>query len=104
MRQLVTIIPPASAESGHTLVQGTKVLLPTGEAVPGITKVVLVAEAGGIWSAEIHCHARMSEINGVVAHFHRGHFAWWRRLLCRMAGVDIDVTTFDSTSREHGLP
>jgi hypothetical protein len=64
MRPLVTIVPPASREAGYTPVQGTKILMPSGEAIQGVTKVVLVAEAGGIWSAEIHCHVRVGEMKG----------------------------------------
>lgn len=57
VRGLVRIIPP-EAGPRCTKVQGTRVQLPSGEAVPGVRKIVLVADVGDIWRASIEliCH------------------------------------------------
>lgn len=36
-----------------TLTQGTKVILPDGSELPGVTKIVLTAEPNGLWTADV---------------------------------------------------
>lgn len=55
----VTIIPgPRDAGNLH-IANGTKVRLPSGEFLPGVTRVTLVAFSGDVWRAVIECHAAL---------------------------------------------
>jgi hypothetical protein len=65
MSQVVRIVPAPMGETdiAHRT-SGTKVLLPDGSELPGVAKIILTAEPGDIWRAEIHCHAI---VDGVVA-------------------------------------
>lgn len=68
-RQYVTIVPP-TAEPGQLLPsQGTKVILPDGTELEGVTKVEMVASLNDVWRAVIHLHAHMAVAQGVEATF-----------------------------------
>lgn len=64
-RKLVRVVPNEPTPSGYTLTQGTKVLLPSGEAIPGIRKLTLICEANSTWRAILDCHVEVPEITGV---------------------------------------
>lgn len=50
------IIPGKDNDDQPSLVcQGTRVVLEDGVELEGVTKIVLTAEVGEVWRAEIHC-------------------------------------------------
>lgn len=64
-RKLVRVVPNEPTSNGYTLTQGTKVLLPSGEAIPGLRKLTLICEANSTWRAILDCHVEVPEITGV---------------------------------------
>lgn len=64
---LVTIVPPEPTESGLTLTNGTRVLLADGTPLEGVTRIVLTLEPNGIWTAQIDCNIRATELPNVLA-------------------------------------
>lgn len=60
--------------------QGTKVMVGDVE-LSGVTKVVLTAEVGETWRAEIHCHAICSGEVLALAGLRPFKRPWWRRLI-----------------------
>jgi hypothetical protein len=64
MSKRVTIVPGRDSE-GNAVVQGTKVLLPDGSAIPGVRKITLVAEAGGLWNATIELVASIVDVTNI---------------------------------------
>lgn len=66
-------------ESGQLqITQGTKVLLPSGEELKGVHKIVLTAEVNDFWRAEIHCFAQVTDLQA-QAFVHRPSL--WQRLV-----------------------
>lgn len=65
MRKLISIIPPEPRENGLTLSQGTKVLDSSGNAIPGITRIELIAEVDEVWRAVLHTTVQPCRIDGV---------------------------------------
>ena len=100
--EFVTIYP-ALDEHGQPrpTTQSTKVMLPGGEYMPGVTKIELEGDVDDLWRAKIHCTARLSK-NGVraVPIYATSKFTLWQRLCARLGGLDLDVTDLDSDSRE----
>lgn len=86
---LVTIIPPDSKPGNPSLASGTRVVLADGSELQGITRLSLSCEPGDVWRAEIHCLPRLGELSGVVADVICPRPKWWRRALCRIAGVKV---------------
>lgn len=95
---LLRIVPGDPDGTGACLTQGTKVLMPDGQALPSVTKVVLTAEVNGLWRADITCHVRAPEITA-EGFIHREVTdlnddwrryespSWWRRALVRLANL-----------------
>lgn len=58
MSKLLKIIPPPTSDGGSThyvAFHGSKIVTPNGEALPGITKVVITGQVDDIWRAELSC-------------------------------------------------
>lgn len=78
MKDAVRIIPPESNGSGVTLAQGTKVMV-GDTAIPGVFKVELCAETGGVWTAKIHCHVRalpMEDLQASIVRHYKAPIIW----------------------------
>lgn len=69
-------VPAEPGEPQRT--QGTKVLLPSGEELKGVHRIVLVAEVNDLWRAEIHCHAQVTDLTA-LAFVHRPTL--WQRVM-----------------------
>lgn len=82
--ELVRIVPPSSGVSGLTQTQGTQVYV-GDQPLTGVTKIVLRAEVGGLWTAEIHCYAKMDSMTA-LATIHEEPKKWWERLLDWICG------------------
>lgn len=82
--ELVRIVPPSPLASGLTQSQGTQVWV-GDKPLSGVTKIVLRAEVGGIWTAEIHCHAKMTAMDA-LAIIREEPKKWWERLLDWICG------------------
>lgn len=77
-QQFVRIVPRVKDFGGLVPTMGTKVMVGDQE-LPGVTKIVLIAEVGGIWRAQIHCHVNMQPMDALaVIHY---PLPWWRRVL-----------------------
>lgn len=61
MSDIVRIVPSDLRGAVH-LANGTKVLMPDGTEMPGVTEIVLTAKAGDIWRAQISCFVAAPEI------------------------------------------
>lgn len=60
---LMRIVPRKNADgSDSVLCNGTQVLLQDGTEVPGVTRITLVAEVGGVWRATLECIVRGPDI------------------------------------------
>lgn len=81
----VTIVPPISNKGGPALTQGTRVILEDGSELKGVYKIVLSAECNSVWTAEIHCHPRMTDMS-VSARIYRPK--WWTRVWYWMQGTE----------------
>ena len=101
---LLRVVPGPLDESVYHKVIGTKVLLPDGTALPAVTKVTLIACANTqqIWKARIECHVAAPELSACAQLDVPKSLPWWRKALLWLAGArELDVTDFDSTSREY---
>lgn len=100
--QLVTIIPDVPMGEGARRTQGTKVLLPDGRHLPGVTRIVITCDTNNVWRATIDCLANVPAFDGVEAEV-RVEARWrrWLRVVQRWLGRDVEVTTLDSTAREY---
>ena len=104
-RHIVTIVPPAPPINGEPCkTQATKVLLEDGSELGNVTRIVLSADINDVWRAQINVIPSMGVMKGMDADIIEGKLSWWRRLLCRMAGVQLHATTLDSTSYQYRLP
>jgi hypothetical protein len=74
MNAIVRIVPPEPSGSGITLAQGTKVMVGETE-IPRVFKVEIEAEAGGVWTAKIHCHVKPIPMEDMQASFIRHYKA-----------------------------
>ena len=53
--KVLRVVPPPAKPGQAVTAQGTQVLGADGQQLPGVTKVELVVETGGLWMARIHC-------------------------------------------------
>jgi hypothetical protein len=85
MSQVVRIMPREREGAGPLLTRGTKVLTAEGAEIHGITRIVLTADVGDVWRAQIDCIVRPDEIRALadVAE----SLTWWQRWCLRIAGV-----------------
>lgn len=100
MRGLLTIVPRQPDErTGLVLTRGTEVLL-DGKKVSGVTKVVLTASPNDVWRARVECFVSLTTMPGMLVEVENAKpLSWWRKMLLRMAGVDVDEALNDSESR-----
>lgn len=103
-RQLVSIVPHAPVAGTPCMTQGTKVLLADGSELGGITKITLTADINDVWRAQIEVIPSMNAMAGVEAEIVGGEPSWWRRALCRMAGVQLRRTGMERTSTDARKP
>lgn len=78
MKDLVRIVPPVSSGTGAMLAQGTKVMVGDTE-IPSVFKVEMCAEAGGVWTATIHCHVRalpMEDLQASIVRHYKAPIIW----------------------------
>lgn len=81
--QLVRIVPVPREDNGLVSTIGTKVYVGDQE-LTGVTKIVLTAEVGGIWTADITCHHHMQPMEALaVIHYPK---RWWERAIDWLAG------------------
>lgn len=83
-RRLVRVVPGAPGPTGFVKTQGTKVLLPSGEAIPGVTGIVLRATVDDIWRAEISVIIEPPDVTclGELVSRQQAHGKWARLWLC----------------------
>lgn len=78
MSQIVRIIPPEPVGPGLMKAAGTKVMVGDVE-IPRVFKVEMSAEAGGLWTATIHCYAQafpMDSINAETVRHYKAPIIW----------------------------
>lgn len=78
MEATVRIIPPAAKDSAVMRASGTKVMVGDTE-VPRVFKIEMSAEAGGVWTAAIHCYVQalpMEGLQGTVVHHYKAPIIW----------------------------
>ena len=102
--QPVTIVPPAPLPSGISLTRGTKVLLEDGSEIGRVTRIVLTADINEAWRAQIDLLPTAGVMKGMVAVVDQKKASWWRTWLCRLAGVQLQVTTLDGEAHEYRQP
>lgn len=102
--QPVTIVPPEPRENGLTLAQGTKIFLADGSEVGNVQKLVLTAEPGGLWQAEVTLLPKAGIIKGAKVNFNQPRPSWWRTFLVRLAGCAVDNTSISSRAKEYRKP
>ena len=96
-------IRPAVDDLGNpkATTQGTQVVLPSGEYLPYVVGIEINGSVDDVWRATIHCHARLDPRGlKAVPRQYNGKPTLWQRLCARLGGLDLDVTTLDSVSRE----
>lgn len=64
-RKVVRVVAPPHDGGGAQHTMGTKVLMPDGSVMPGVTRVVLVGELDKPWVAHITCHVREVDITAL---------------------------------------
>lgn len=114
VNHLCRIVPVEhGADAKFCRTMGTRVLLPSGEALPHVSKITLVASVNDIWRATIECTVAVdpvivaASIDSVAPRQVNlpARLTWWRRLMLRWAGVDaVDVTSLDSEEMEWVKP
>lgn len=97
---LLTVVPSQPDEkTGLVLTRGTQVLI-DGKKVSGVTKVVLTAEPNDVWRARVECFVSLTTMPGMLVEVENTRrLSWWRKMLLRIAGVDVDGAVNDSESR-----
>ncbi len=106
MKKLAKIVPPDCYDSQHgvTLTHGTKVVLPDGSELGGITNIELTCSVNSVWKARIDCLIEPVIIPNaelVVRQTTGLPFSWWRRLLLWISGIDaVSMTTLESAELE----
>ena len=64
-KDLCTIVPAPSTPGSYTSTIGTKVLLPDGTQLRGVTGIKLIAHTNDVWRAEIECLAHVDAMHGM---------------------------------------
>lgn len=103
-KSYVTVVPRERTGTGPVLTQGTKLVLDDGTELQGVSGIVLRAEIGGIWTAEVTLHPRVGVMPGMLATIIQEKTSWWRRMFARLAGVTIDTTCLPSDVRSYRKP
>lgn len=67
MKNLMKIVPGMSEDGKPTLTHGTRVVLPDGTEVQGVTHIELVAHVNDVWRAKIECIVQPPESIDVLA-------------------------------------
>lgn len=81
MTDLCRVILPPQSGRGFAPTRGTVVVTPNGERIPGVTKIVLVADLNSIWRAELHLQMQAPDISCLSTLHYTIHRApWWQRL------------------------
>ncbi len=78
MTKIVRIVPPVFSGNGVMLAQGTKVMVGDTE-MPKVFKVEMCAEAGGIWTAKIHCYVQalpMEDLQASIVRHYKAPIIW----------------------------
>lgn len=65
-RQLVKVVPGRSVDGMPQPTRGTQVLMPSGEAIRGVTRITLTADVNDVWRAQIECLASLDEITALA--------------------------------------
>lgn len=102
--QKVTIVPPHALQGQACKTHGTKVVLEDGTVLGGVTRIELTACVNDVWRARIEVTPTIGVMAGMEAEIIIGKPSWWRRLLCRIAGVQLRATNLDSAAFQHRLP
>lgn len=101
----VTVVPPENkTDSGASLCQGTRVVLPDGTELGLVTRIELVAEINDLWRGTIELMPSAGVMKGMRVSLQPGKPSWWRTMLCRMAGVVVDTTSLEDQSRRWRKP
>jgi len=79
--KLLRIVPRENPDGGPHLTQGTKVLMPDGTPVPGITKIVITGLTNDVFRADISCHVTLPEITCMASVATEWAPSRWRRFL-----------------------
>jgi hypothetical protein len=86
MSQVVRIVPRMGVGNGPLHTKATRVITEEGAEIHGITRIVLTAEVGDVWRAQIDCMVQPSEIRALadVAE----SLTLWQRVCVRAAGIN----------------
>lgn len=99
--KLMRIVPCEHEPHTHCKTQGTKVLLPDGTPVPGITSITLHCDPNDIWHATIKANVSPPEVTVSATVSTERPLSWWRRVLLRLAGVQsVEDTDLQATALE----
>lgn len=82
-RQLIRVIPCEPTSGGLVPTMGTKIMVGDQE-LSGVVKIVLTAEVGDIWKADITCHVRMQPMDALAIIHHPKR--WWEKVIDWIAG------------------
>lgn len=97
--KLCTIVPPPSEAGKYTRTNGTKVVLPDGSVLGGVTSIRLIGHTNDIWRAEIECLAHVDAMPGMLVSINTNgkQLTLWQRTLLWLSGMRaIAVETLDS--------
>ncbi|KAF1005462.1 MAG: hypothetical protein GAK28_03214 [Luteibacter sp.] len=61
-QRAIRVVAPKAGDGVAQSTMGTKVILPDGSAMPGVTRVVLVGDVGKPWVAHITCHVQYIDL------------------------------------------
>lgn len=103
-RRLVQVVPPEPVETGETLTRGTKIILDDGSDIEGVYRVDLCAEIDALWHGTIHVYPKVGVMKGMTVAIQEGRGSWWRTLLCRMAGAQVQKTSVSEYSHSWRKP
>lgn len=82
--KLVRIVPTPHEPGQYCKTQGTKLFLPSGEAIPGVTGIVLRAGIDDVWRAEISMNIDPPDVTCLAEEVSRQQAVgkWHRLWLC----------------------
>lgn len=78
--------------------RGTRVVLPSGEHLPGVTRIELVADVDDVWRATITCMVEPSPIHANCVVQTSGPSLWRRVLNSILPSHTVDITKLESTA------